>query len=318
MLKPAKILGSAVFSFFGKLTGNPHLLNIAANMDPVNTRAKLYLLQHKNLSRENYYRVVFETFDLFKFINTGLAQHAQHNPELVRSWPKSESELYQDLFVLSEHHFKRDGFFVEIGVGNGQKISNTYLLEKEFGWRGLLVEPNRDMAASIKATRQAVLDQRAVFSKTGLELDFLSDAAEVELSTLVDFKGSDQRHRSGRVFKVPTITLNDLLAEHEAPKTIDYLSLDTEGSELDILRTFDFERYQVAIITVEHNYNQGKLLELKNLMESHGFVQVIASCSKWDAWFVAESLGPQWSGRPGSVLTPASNDPTAAATTTGA
>ena len=297
MFKPAKILGSALLSCLGKLTGSRRFLKTATNLDPVNTRAKLYLLQQKDLSRDDYYRVLFETFELFSFIKTGLSQQHQHQPEVLTFWPRSESELYQDLFVLSEHRFKHDGFFVEIGVGNGKRISNTYLLEKEFGWRGILVEPNRNLASAIKTTRRAILDQRAVFSKTGLELDFLVDTAEVELSTLVEFKDTDQRQRSGEVYKVSTITLNDLLACHHAPQKIDYISIDTEGSELEILRAFDFTKYQVSILTVEHNYDPAKQAKLKKLMESHGFTQVGAGTSKWDAWFISEAMLPTWAGK---------------------
>lgn len=56
---------------------------------------------------------------------------------------KSRSQLRQDLFVLTELNFKQNGYFVEFGATNGVDLSNTYLLEKEFNWSGILAEPAR-------------------------------------------------------------------------------------------------------------------------------------------------------------------------------
>ncbi len=296
MFKPAKIVGSAILSYLGKFIRSPDLLARAVDLDPINLRAKLYLLQQKQIPRDSYYKVLFETFETVKFVENGLQQHAQHQAAIFAAWPHARAELYQDLFVLSEHRFKRGGFFVEVGVGNGKDISNTYLLENDFGWRGILAEPNQQLLPSIKANRQAAVDQRAVFSKSGLELDFLVDQTQVELSTLVDFKDKDRHAREGKTFKVSTVTLNDLLDQHAAPREIDYISIDTEGSELEIVQAFDFSKYRVSVFTVEHNYDHKKLAGIQSLMRANNFTQAAAGISKWDAWFVSNSLR---SGRAG-------------------
>ena len=54
----------------------------------------------------------------------------------------STSQFGQDLQVLSFYNGKRDGFFVDIGAYDGKYISNTYMLEKNFDWKGICVEPN--------------------------------------------------------------------------------------------------------------------------------------------------------------------------------
>jgi hypothetical protein len=61
---------------------------------------------------------------------------------------------------------------------------------------------------------------------------------------------------------VKTISLNDLLKSFDAPTVIDYLSIDTEGSEFLILSNLDFSKWKFHIITVEHNFtSQRKLIE---------------------------------------------------------
>ena len=86
-----------------------------------------------------------------------------------------------------------------------------------------------------------------------------------------------------------TITLNDLLREHGAPSVIQYLSIDTEGSEFEILRNFDFNLWHIEIITIEHNFssNRGKIHEL---LTRNGFVRVLEDISCWDDWYINSNL----------------------------
>jgi hypothetical protein len=71
---------------------------------------------------------------------------------------------------------------------------------------------------------------------------------------------------------VKTLTLTDLLDKAKAPSFIDYLSLDTEGSEFEILRATDFSRYTFGLIDVEHNFVEPRRTEIRNLLLSHGYV----------------------------------------------
>ena len=72
-----------------------------------------------------------------------------------------------------------------------------------------------------------------------------------------EFTASDQhaeQRKHGATYEVETISLADLLVKYDAPTRIDYLSIDTEGSEYEILRDFDFDRYEFSVITCEHNH----------------------------------------------------------------
>ena len=105
---------------------------------------------------------------------------------------------------------------------------------------------------------------------------------------MLDEHGSARR-QFGQKIQVESITLFDLLKEHSAPKNVEYLSIDTEGSELDILATF-FEQnqnhYDIKCVTVEHNNNIVQRFKIKELMENNGYVRKFTELSRWDDFYV--------------------------------
>jgi hypothetical protein len=78
--------------------------------------------------------------------------------------------------------------------------------------------------------------------------------------------------RNKRTIQIPTISLLDVLDNANAPSFIEYMSLDTEGSEYEILENFDFEKYTFGLIDVEHNYVEPRRTEIKNLLLSKGYI----------------------------------------------
>jgi len=89
----------------------------------------------------------------------------------------------------------------------------------------------------------------------------------------------------GETYSVETISLMDLLEKHGAPREIDYLSIDTEGSEFDILENFDFDKYPIRIITCEHNYSPMRE-RLHALFSGKGYVRKYEQVSQFDDWYV--------------------------------
>ncbi len=202
------------------------------------------------------------------------------------SGANSCAQLRQDLWVLHETRRKRNGYFVEFGATDGARLSNTYLLEREFGWRGILAEPNPAWHADLARNRRADIDFRCVFHATGERIKFAATRYR-ELGTILGFESSDG-HREARrehsIIEVETVSLDDLLGQHGAPRDIDYISVDTEGSELEILEHFDFTRWNVTLFSVEHNSTEQEQ-GLDRLMQRHGYERRYPSYSWFDAWY---------------------------------
>lgn len=197
----------------------------------------------------------------------------------------SRSQLGQDLWVLEKLNWKKNGYFVEFGATDGVLLSNTWMLEMCFGWDGICAEPNPRFFSALQKNRSCQLSSACVYSETGVSREFvLADA----YGGLAEFSGrdlhADKREAyalTGNTMQVTTVSLVDLLEAHGAPATIDYLSVDTEGSELVILEAFDWNRYQVRCITVEHN-NTDCRDKIYALLSGQGYTRQSA---KFDDWY---------------------------------
>ncbi len=216
-----------------------------------------------------------------------LQMPAEQGAEAFKLLSASKSQLRQDIFALSEVAFKRDGFFVEFGAADGVYLSNTHLMEKEFGWRGILAEPATHWHDALRHNRSCSIEVDCVWRESGSTLTF-NETDEREFSTISSFTEGDSNRKfrkHGSKYDVKTISLNDLLDKYNAPERIDYLSVDTEGSEFDILSNFDFSRRQFGVITVEHNYEPARA-SIYALLTAKGYVRKLESLSLWDDWYV--------------------------------
>jgi FkbM family methyltransferase len=207
----------------------------------------------------------------------------------AQNMDNAHAQLFQDLLVLFLLDEKRDGYFVECGAMDGIKFSNTFLLENKFGWRGIIAEPARCWHRTLSLNRSCLVDHRCVWSKSGETLQF-NETPEAEYSTIDALSGLDshtKRRRDGKRYAVKTISLCDLLLAHDAPISIDYLSIDTEGSEFAILDNFFPCHYEIGVITVEHN-NTSQRYQIYNLLTSRGYNQVFRELSMWDDWYIKQ------------------------------
>ena len=188
----------------------------------------------------------------------------------------STSQLGQDITVIEHYNKKRRGFYVEIGANDGMNLSNTYILEHNYNWRGICVEPDPRKIFALQNNRpRSTCVDAAIYSYSGgLEPFTLSENDGLYSGLTKHLNATREEIGTPEHIYVKTMTLLDLLEEYKAPRFIEYLSLDTDGSEFQILNAFDFSKYEFGIIDVEHNYIEPNRSQIRNVLESNGYVFV--------------------------------------------
>jgi FkbM family methyltransferase len=203
----------------------------------------------------------------------------------------SKSQLGQDVFVAAILKYKREGYFVEFGATDGVLLSNTFFLEKKLNWSGLLSEPGKSWQLDLLNNRSCKIDNLCIWSQSGTQLLFL-ETQKREFSTISDLATKDhhsENRKNGREYLVETLTLDDFLARNSAPSFIDFISVDTEGSEYSIFENFNFADYRFGIIACEHNFGINKP-KLEKLFELNGYIKISEHMSLWDGWYVSKVL----------------------------
>jgi len=187
----------------------------------------------------------------------------------------------QDRFVIELLGGLRGGFFLDSGASNGVNGSNSLLLEAEFGWTGICIEPNAAMFQALVHNRRCICVHCCLYDRDG-SVEFLEAAgvyggiiAEYDPSHLEFARSVVEERWPGGDAPAPIArqarTVRSVLREAGAPSVIDYWSLDTEGSELAILHSFPFDEYRVRALTVEHNGGPARA-DIRRLLESRGYV----------------------------------------------
>lgn len=207
--------------------------------------------------------------------------------------PYAYGQRFQDVWAWYVSGLRSHGYFVEFGALNGRDFSNSYLLEL-LGWDGCVAEPHPDYAERLAGNRACFVSTKCISDVSGQRVGFKAVRGRPALSTMAAIDPDDYMEEAGRrsdyvLHEVETISLLDFLSEAGAPDTIDYLSIDTEGSELMILEAFDFGRYSIGALSVEHNFSP--LREpLHRLLTSNGLVRVWTELSGHDDWYVSRAV----------------------------
>ena len=255
-----------IFNFFGlglvKAQNLEHLQQVFIDHTCLSNKLNFYLLFDKKLNEIKS--------KLYKDINL---------------LSESKSQNGQDLFALLSNNFKKCGLFIEFGAWNGITFSNTYLLEKRFGWTGILVDPIPNHYESMKVNRNCILVHGAITPQH-------QDSILIEEMPASDLsKAAGKRKLFKKVHKVQAFTLQEMIDNNLPSREIDFLSIDTEGSDIDILKSLDLNKYKIKSICVEHNFREGSD-QILNYMDAQGYEQVFKEFSKNDYWFVLRELIP--------------------------
>jgi hypothetical protein len=212
----------------------------------------------------------------------------------------------QDSLVVDLLDGKRGGYFLDSGASSGVRGSNTKLLESEFDWTGICIEPNASLFAELVRNRSCVCLNCCLYDREG-PVDFF-EAAGV-FGGIVDeydprmlrqarravMAGREHERLPAAVTK-PARTIGSVLRDCGAPPVIDYWSLDTEGSELAILKSFPYGEYRFRVLTVEHN-NWPAREPIRAFLADVGYRRVavlgIDDCYVWNE----TSADPAWRSR---------------------
>jgi FkbM family methyltransferase len=208
--------------------------------------------------------------------------------------PRSKSQLGQDFFALAATTSSSSNFFVEIGGGDPIIASNTYLLQENFGWSGIIVEPNPELAKKTIDTRcndgKVSVYSFALSSKNGVE-NFLPSGMLGTFERFIDgdfhSKQRKKLKKSQGLISVETKTPQTFIEECKI-KQIDFLSLDTEGSEWEIISNWPFELIRPTAICIEVN-NRSSASDILQFLESKNYINVLRTLSKYDHWFVQKT-----------------------------
>jgi hypothetical protein len=201
------------------------------------------------------------------------------------------------LFSSSSHSSSREdrsaassggSFFVDLASNEPLYLSNTRYLERDLGWRGVCIEGSTDLVLKTAAYRTCTVVQAVVSRKSGEKISFMVPPRSATTSTrnaqdlktsgyggvegLSDAEPTTKTRRTAggwRTEKHISVALTDLLDSINAPSTISYLSLDVEGAEDSVLRTFDFGRYRFLTMTIER-----PPLPLRETLRANGYVYV--------------------------------------------
>lgn len=223
----------------------------------------------------------FLQYGIDRFADLDIWDIAWPFEKYLNNLPKTnshKSQVLQDIFFDTfVFNGQENGLFVDIGAHDGIQHSNSYFFEKERNWKGLCIEPLPTVFAELQKNRTADCINGCISNNTSNALFYAVSGPSQQLSGLIDTY--DPRHkermqreikqRGGKceIIQVPTYRLADICSQYTITH-IDFLSVDTEGNEYDILHAIDFDKLYIRAITVENNYNDNRI---KELLISKGF-----------------------------------------------
>ncbi len=207
----------------------------------------------------------------------GIKDYLDKYKDKFKPWLEDGQQGRVDLKILPYLQDIENGVFVEAGALDGVFMSNTLLLE-ELGWTGLLVEPSNKAAKECKKNRSAVVEECALvsseYNKEHVLGDFLFDG-ESGSGAWSSITRNTYGYRQGKVFHpmgiyVKAKTLASLLKKHKIKK-VDFLSLDVEGYEMEVLKGIDFSEVEIKFILVEVNLREYTLEAMDTFLGFQGY-----------------------------------------------
>lgn len=200
---------------------------------------------------------------------------------------KFYAQAGQDQWVIRDvFDYKTGGFFVDIGAFDGIRLSNTYRLEKDLGWSGLCIEAEPDTFEQLKRNRRCLCVNACVGPEGG-SVKFATgrgpDSGAFTVAT---------RHHTGGVnLMMKTLPIDRILDDAGVPETIDYLTLDVEGMEEEVMKNFPFHNRRFLCATIERPSRA-----LRMLLADQGYC-LVAELPGLDAFFIHPIMSESYTWR---------------------
>lgn len=194
------------------------------------------------------------------------------------------SQCEQDKY-LEENIFKgyKNGFFVDVGAHDGLTINNTLYFEKYNNWRGINIEPIKKVYEKLEENRPNSININCAICNYEGETDFYCNSGYTEMISGIK-ECFDNRHKSRlerenmergsttEIIRVPTRRLESILEENNVTH-INYLSVDVEGAEFEVIKSLNYEKVFIDVIGFENNYYDTSIPIIKYLEERNFVVK---------------------------------------------
>ncbi len=215
-----------------------------------------------------------------KFIDDYLRKRDLHSIRMNQISSVSMSQAGQDYWVYGEVYNEATHlFFLDIGAHDGVFLSNTFILETRYHWKGICIEANPISFSALQKNRSCTCINTCVDNTDGVVPFALRGVMGGIISD-----DCDNKEKTFKTADVSATRLDKILEEHDAPHVIDYLSIDIEGAEDRALLDFPFSDYTFNCITIERPSEQ-----LRDKLKINGYL-LIKEIPYLDCFFIHQSF----------------------------
>jgi FkbM family methyltransferase len=184
---------------------------------------------------------------------------------------------------LEKNVFKgyKKGFFVDVGAHDGKTINNTLYFETANNWKGINVEPIKDVYDQLVVNRPKCINLNCAIDEKEGQSEFIYNKGYTEMISGLK-NHYDPRHHNrlanennhfgstSHIINVDTNTLSNIFNKYGV-KHVNYLSIDVEGAEFAVIKSIDFDNVFIDVIGFENNYNDTSL-PIVDYLQNKGYV----------------------------------------------
>lgn len=194
---------------------------------------------------------------------------------------KYYSQIRQDEFLNKVvFNNKKNGYFIDIGAHDGKTLSNSLFFELNNNWNGICVEPNPNVFNKLNLFRKSInlnvcigeSNKTVKFTQIEGYSEMLSGISEKYDQRHIERIKRDLKNQGGKLneIEIKMIKLDSI--EELKNKQVDFISIDTEGNEFDIISSINFQKLDIKAMVVENNYGDSRI---KNHLLEFDYIPLI-------------------------------------------